>query len=184
MSIASRQSLWISSSPTAKNYVQDGLVAMWDGIENAGWKTHRSNLPVDLIGGIGNFSLARASATVDEKSVVFASSGRIVTPSYQIGNRVLTMQMCALRSGGSSLGELGVLWENPWFGINLRPQGPGVRFTCGQDIDFLTDITKAETYTLVRDTTQCKFYKGTMLLGQQNISITSFATKQLAAGNW
>jgi len=26
--------------PTAKDYVQDGLVAMWDGIENAGWGVH------------------------------------------------------------------------------------------------------------------------------------------------
>ena len=27
-------------SPTAKSYVQNGLIAMWDGIENAGWGTH------------------------------------------------------------------------------------------------------------------------------------------------
>lgn len=26
--------------PTARSYVQDGLVAMWDGIENAGWGSH------------------------------------------------------------------------------------------------------------------------------------------------
>lgn len=26
--------------PTAKDYVQNGLVAMWDGIENAGWGVH------------------------------------------------------------------------------------------------------------------------------------------------
>ena len=28
--------------PTARSYVQDGLVAMWDGIENAGWGVHDS----------------------------------------------------------------------------------------------------------------------------------------------
>ena len=28
------------STPTAKSYVQDGLIAMWDGIENAGWGVH------------------------------------------------------------------------------------------------------------------------------------------------
>ena len=33
-------------TPTAKDYVQDGLVAMWDGIENAGWGTHADTLPV------------------------------------------------------------------------------------------------------------------------------------------
>lgn len=28
------------AAPTAKSYVQDGLIAMWDGIENAGWGVH------------------------------------------------------------------------------------------------------------------------------------------------
>lgn len=40
------------SGYTAKDYVQDGLIAMWDGIENAGWGVHDSNATVwkDLIG--------------------------------------------------------------------------------------------------------------------------------------
>lgn len=41
MIIAARNSFMTGSGrPTAKSYVQDGLVAMWDGIENAGWGTH------------------------------------------------------------------------------------------------------------------------------------------------
>ena len=38
---------------TAKLYIQDGLIAMWDGIENAGWGTHDPNATVwkDLVGG-------------------------------------------------------------------------------------------------------------------------------------
>ena len=32
--------------PTARDYVQSGLVAMWDGIENAGWGRHVSELPI------------------------------------------------------------------------------------------------------------------------------------------
>ncbi len=38
---------------TARSYVQDGLVAMWDGIENAGWGLHDNNATnwVDLVGG-------------------------------------------------------------------------------------------------------------------------------------
>ena len=37
---------------TAKSYIQDGLVAMWDGIENAGWGVHSANATVwkDLVG--------------------------------------------------------------------------------------------------------------------------------------
>ena len=30
-------------TPPAKDYVQSGLVAMWDGIENAGWGVHNPN---------------------------------------------------------------------------------------------------------------------------------------------
>ena len=40
------------SIPTARDYVQNGLVAMWDGIENAGWGVHDANATVwkDLVG--------------------------------------------------------------------------------------------------------------------------------------
>jgi hypothetical protein len=39
-------------TPTAKDYVQDGLIAMWDGIENAGGGKHDPNATLwkDLIG--------------------------------------------------------------------------------------------------------------------------------------
>ena len=39
-------------TPTAKDYVQSGLVAMWDGIENAGWGTHNASATKwkDLVG--------------------------------------------------------------------------------------------------------------------------------------
>lgn len=39
--------------PTAKSYVQDGLIAMWDGIENAGWGVHDASATTvkDLTGG-------------------------------------------------------------------------------------------------------------------------------------
>ena len=39
-------------TPTAKDYVQNGLVVMWDGIENAGWGVHDASATTwqDLIG--------------------------------------------------------------------------------------------------------------------------------------
>ena len=50
MQIAARQSFLTGragpSTPTARDYVQDGLVAMWDGIENAGWGVHDANATV------------------------------------------------------------------------------------------------------------------------------------------
>ena len=33
----------MKTMPTARDYVQDGLIAMWDGIENAGWGLHNPN---------------------------------------------------------------------------------------------------------------------------------------------
>lgn len=43
---AARQSFWTSGRISAKSYVKDGLVAMWDGIENAGFGQHSSDTSV------------------------------------------------------------------------------------------------------------------------------------------
>lgn len=42
----------LKQGKTARDYVQDGLIAMWDGIENAGWGTHDPSATVwkDLCG--------------------------------------------------------------------------------------------------------------------------------------
>ena len=52
------------ASYTAKDYIQDGLVAMWDGIENAGWGVHDANATTwkDLIGDL-DLSKGNASYT-------------------------------------------------------------------------------------------------------------------------
>lgn len=56
MNLALRQNLFLNNNDIidspAREYVQDGLVAMWDGIENAGWGTHDANATVwkDLVG--------------------------------------------------------------------------------------------------------------------------------------
>ena len=54
MQLAARTGAWTKSGgvPTAKDYIQDGLIAMWDGIENAGWGIHEQNATVwkNLVG--------------------------------------------------------------------------------------------------------------------------------------
>ena len=49
---------YAQNSLSAKSYVQDGLIALWDGIENAGWGVHNNSAVVwkDLI-GVRDFSL-------------------------------------------------------------------------------------------------------------------------------
>lgn len=51
--------------PTARDYIQDGLVAMWDGIENAGWGVHDPNATVwkDLTGN--GYDLPLSTATLE-----------------------------------------------------------------------------------------------------------------------
>ena len=43
-----------SIKPTAKDYIQDGLIAMWDGVENVAWEQHSDQLEQwnDLINGM------------------------------------------------------------------------------------------------------------------------------------
>ena len=55
MMLGARTGAWAKSGggvPTARDYVQDGLIAMWDGIENAGWGVHEPNATVwkNLVG--------------------------------------------------------------------------------------------------------------------------------------
>ena len=54
MIVGARTGAWAKSGgvPTAKDYIQDGLIAMWDGIENAGWGIHEQNATVwkNLVG--------------------------------------------------------------------------------------------------------------------------------------
>lgn len=57
MMLGARTGAWAKSGggvPTARDYVQDGLIAMWDGIENAGWGVHDASATVwkDLVGSV------------------------------------------------------------------------------------------------------------------------------------
>ena len=53
MMLGARTGAWAKSGYTARDYVQDGLVAMWDGIENAGLGVHDPSATMwkDLVGG-------------------------------------------------------------------------------------------------------------------------------------
>lgn len=61
--------------PTARSYVQDGLVAMWDGIENAGWGTHNAAATTwkDLV-GTNDLKLYGNCAFADNKLVLSRSN--------------------------------------------------------------------------------------------------------------
>lgn len=63
----------VKSGYTAKDYSQDGLIAMWDGIENAGWGVHDPNATVwkDLTGN--GYDLSVGSAVFGDDNLSCAS---------------------------------------------------------------------------------------------------------------
>ena len=60
----------LKQGKTARDYVQNGLVAMWDGIENAGAGTHDAGATVwkDIVGGR---EFALTGVTVDADRMTF-----------------------------------------------------------------------------------------------------------------
>lgn len=72
----------VKSLPTARDYVQDGLIAMWDGIENVGWGLHDEH-SLDWYDLIGGRILQTSENTFDAIGLNFSGSGGIV-PSPDI----------------------------------------------------------------------------------------------------
>ena len=80
MMLGARTAAWAKRGggvPTARDYVQDGLIAMWDGIENAGWGVHDPNATVwkDLVGD--NDLVLMNTAHFDENSLVSANRNKL-----------------------------------------------------------------------------------------------------------
>ena len=73
MMLGARTAAWAKSGYTAKDYVQDGLIAMWDGIENAGWGIHDLSATTwkDLVGG--NDLVLKNTAHFDNNALVSAN---------------------------------------------------------------------------------------------------------------
>lgn len=57
---------------TAKMYIQDGLTAMWDGIENVGWGLHNSNTKVwkELTGSGLNFNILQDDVSWESNCLI------------------------------------------------------------------------------------------------------------------
>ena len=78
MMLGARTAALAKSGYTAKDYEQYGLVATWDGIENAGWGQHDPNATVwrDLIGS-RNLPLNSGTFGWSENSLIANGSGNV-----------------------------------------------------------------------------------------------------------
>ncbi len=104
-----------TGTATAADYVQDGLVAMWDGIENAGWGQHADN-PDVFVDLVGSDSIGKYGSSVSSVYPTWFSANALCARPYRnaslstglydslIGGDV-TVELAATReSTGSTVG--------------------------------------------------------------------------------
>lgn len=82
--------------PTAKDYVQTGLVAMWDGIENAGWGVHDASATTwkDLVGN-RDWTLGPSTSYEWTANSFDAKDQFAATQDFIDGSLVSTVEFCA-----------------------------------------------------------------------------------------
>ena len=92
MMLGARTGAWSKSGggvPTTRDYVQDGLIAMWDGIENAGLGVHDPSATVwkDLSGNGYDLSCFNSYEWLDSAVKLSGGSRPIYRPNTVIGKR-------------------------------------------------------------------------------------------------
>ncbi|MBQ4198816.1 MAG: hypothetical protein II649_02920 [Kiritimatiellae bacterium] len=110
MLIAARNAMLVESGFTARDYVQDGLIAMWDGIENAGWGVHSDSLPIDLIGGVslssaGGIIIGNDSFTAPSSKWLYADIPQFVAA---VNNKNFACEIILSGERGANNGIFGL----------------------------------------------------------------------------
>lgn len=122
-------------APTAKSYVQDGLIAMWDGNENAGWGIHTSgtarweNLVDPNCYATGDKMSGSAAPVFDDNSAVFNKNCFYIANASRLNGAKFMEFVFRADSdnyGSSYLGELsnsGIAFTP--YGVALLKSGTG-----------------------------------------------------------
>lgn len=134
MMLGARTAAWAKSGYTAKDYVQDGLIAMWDGIENAGFGVHDSAATEwkDLTGnGYNLMSVADGSTDKWIDGCLNLSSNKYSSLGFSIDDENIgAIEVCGRHSNES--GSCLLIHFNGYkmFGI-LPTQNRGFQFLSG-----------------------------------------------------
>lgn len=133
---------------SAKSYVQDGLVAMWDGIENAGWGVHDANATTwkDLIGNL-DFTITSGATwganSLDKLTGTGGLASRSGSTSYS------TLEFVAYRAGGNiAVLSFGNAIYNVWCGETEFENGKTSGRT-GRAVGFPVGETHHVAFTFV-----------------------------------
>lgn len=111
MNLASRTGAWAKSGggvPTASDYVQDGLIAMWDGIENAGFGEHDANATVwkDLSGHGYDLSCFNSYEWLDNAVKLSGGSRPIYRKNTVVGRLGSDAHVCVVAKADSDGGVI------------------------------------------------------------------------------
>ena len=156
---------------SAKDYIQDGLVAMWDGIENAGWGVHDPDSTTwnDLVSGTPFAVSGIGYFTAD----AFHSTNRIVgeldTTAMRtaIGTSVFTAEIV---NSSSNFNVSIFMWGNPRAFTFTTLSNYAVRFISGDTIISQTASGMGQStgvYGIARNGLQAKAYFRGVQLGAE-----------------
>lgn len=112
--------------PTAADYVQDGLIAMWDGIENAGWGVHDPNATVWT-----NLAQDKWHLTVNAAAVWTDNSARKpTTAGYNIA--LWPTALTAAEENLARTVEIVATWSGRWQNTGNSNNKVAMLFNWGQ----------------------------------------------------
>ena len=186
MMIGARTAAWAKSGYTAKDYVQDGLIAMWDGIENAGWGQHNPNSTVwkDLVSGDYDF-LLNAGKTLDFRNEgIDFDGGETNYDVAEIKNEIMVDGECTVEFVGLIRGtKYGVpfCFNSNGFRIATSPENDyrGFSFKGGRLTSVKNNIVHHENANVSCVLYTSKSVKNTYLNGRylgENGDIISYET--------
>ena len=127
-------------TPTAKDYVQNGLVAMWDGIENAGWGTHDATAGTwkDLTANGFDLTTATGMSFVtwgENCANISENSGLIAQGNFTFLDRKITVEIVTdITISGNNIGIVAINKQGTAYlrqTVGYRIAGNVIYVACG-----------------------------------------------------
>ena len=135
----------VKTMPTARDYVQDGLIAMWDGIENAGWGVHDQNATVwkNLVGTEDMVFNQSFEYDIYNDSVLFRDDNR---PGRRASSQMpITMTEDMTIEGMMLIPNVEPMWDTRMCIGLLHGQKTGV-FPFARGVTFIPSLKYSASY--------------------------------------
>lgn len=115
MLINMRNAIFGGAKLSAKSYVQDGLVAMWDGIENAGWGVHDASASTwkDLVGS-NDMTLNQENSAVEDNALSSGSSKSQIWASFSPIASYATLEIVLMAASNAGPCVINPVKQNGW----------------------------------------------------------------------